>query len=49
MSDLKVLITGGAGFIGSNLVDHFLKVGYEILVFDNFLSGRIDNIKRDIN
>jgi len=45
MCDLKVLITGGAGFIGSHVVDHFLKIGCEIVVFDNFFSGRIENIK----
>ena len=49
MSDLKVLITGGAGFIGCHLVDHFLRAGYEIVVLDNFSSGRIENIKRHIN
>jgi len=49
MCDLKVLITGGAGFIGSHLVDHFLKTGCETVVFDNLFSGRIENIKRHMN
>lgn len=40
-----VLITGGAGFIGSHLVERFLKEGYRVLCVDNFLTGRMDNIK----
>ncbi|MCJ7740830.1 GDP-mannose 4,6-dehydratase [Candidatus Microgenomates bacterium] len=32
----KMLITGGAGFIGSNLVDHFAGIGYQVTIFDNF-------------
>ncbi|MEM2971967.1 MAG: SDR family oxidoreductase [Candidatus Bathyarchaeia archaeon] len=49
MSNLKVLITGGAGFIGSHLVDHCLKIGYETVVLDNFFSGKIENIKQHLN
>jgi len=46
MTKLKVLITGGAGFVGSHLVDHLLESGTEIVVLDNFYSGKIDNIKQ---
>jgi nucleoside-diphosphate-sugar epimerase len=45
----KILITGGAGFIGSHLVDHLLQAGYETLVFDNFSSGKIENIKQHMS
>jgi UDP-glucose 4-epimerase len=49
MHNLKVLITGGAGFVGSHLVDHLLKGEYETVVFDNFFSGKIENIKQHVN
>ncbi|HYV84798.1 MAG TPA: UDP-glucuronic acid decarboxylase family protein [Patescibacteria group bacterium] len=40
----RVLITGGAGFLGSHLCDHFLARGYEVLCVDNLLTGSTDNI-----
>ena len=39
-----VLITGGAGFIGSHLCDHFLKRGFEVICVDSLLTGSTDNI-----
>ena len=36
---MKLLITGGAGFIGNNLVDHFLAKGNEIVVLDDIIEG----------
>ncbi len=40
----KVLITGGAGFIGSHLCDRFIADGHEVICVDNFLSGSRTNI-----
>jgi UDP-glucose 4-epimerase len=42
---MKALVTGGAGFIGSHLVDRLMKKGYEVRVLDNLSAGRVDNIK----
>jgi len=41
---MKVLITGGAGFIGSTLADRLLGRGEEVLVVDNYATGRRDNL-----
>jgi len=45
----KILITGGAGFIGSNLVEYFLKKGNKIVVLDNFATGHRHNIQQYID
>ena len=42
---MKILITGGAGFIGSHLLEELLSSDNEILVFDNFLTGKKENIE----
>ena len=41
---MRYLVTGGAGFIGSNLVEHLLGEGHDVVVLDNFATGRRDNI-----
>ena len=41
---MKIFITGGSGFIGSHLADHLLARGDEVLVIDNFATGRRDNL-----
>ena len=41
----KVLITGGAGFLGSHLSARFLKEGYEVVVIDNLITGNLANIE----
>jgi nucleoside-diphosphate-sugar epimerase len=43
---MRVLITGGGGFIGSHLVDHFVTAGDDVCVLDNFATGRRENIPR---
>lgn len=40
----KVLVTGGAGFIGSNLCEALLKEGHEVCCLDNFATGKIENL-----
>lgn len=40
----KILITGGAGFIGSNLCDHFISKGFQVVCLDNFSTGFRHNI-----
>lgn len=41
---MKILITGGAGFIGSHLCHRFVREGHDVICVDNFLSGSKDNI-----
>ena len=41
---MKVLITGGAGFIGSHLADRLLDEDHEVLIIDNYATGRRDNL-----
>lgn len=49
MQERKVLITGGAGFIGSNLVEYFLRKGYLVRVLDNFSTGHRQNIAQHLH
>jgi UDP-N-acetylglucosamine 4-epimerase len=41
---MKILITGGAGFIGSNLCDYFIGKGNEVICLDNFATGHLHNL-----
>ena len=45
----KILITGGAGFIGSNLCEYFLGKGYQVVCLDNFVTGHRHNISQHFN
>ena len=43
---MKCLITGGAGFIGSNLADQLIENGHEVVIIDNLSSGKKENINK---
>ncbi|MCJ7574209.1 GDP-mannose 4,6-dehydratase, partial [Candidatus Bathyarchaeota archaeon] len=43
---MKVLVTGGAGFIGSHLVDFLIDGGGEVCVIDDLSAGSLDNLRR---
>ncbi|GAA4442040.1 SDR family oxidoreductase [Pontibacter saemangeumensis] len=45
MTGKRVLITGGAGFLGSHLCDRFIKEGYHVVAMDNLITGSLDNIE----
>ena len=44
-SSLNVLVTGGASFIGSHLVDRLAKLGRNVVIADNFSSGKWENLQ----
>lgn len=46
---MKVLVTGGAGFIGSNLCEYLLTHNYEVICLDNFSTGKVENILSLLN
>src|SRR5689334_15087105 len=41
---MRILVTGGAGFIGSNVADRFLALGHDVAVLDNLSTGRAENV-----
>lgn len=45
MAKERVLITGGAGFLGSHLCDRFIKEGFEVIAMDNLITGDLRNIE----
>ena len=48
MKKIKSIVTGGAGFIGSNLVDRLVKEGHTVVVLDNFVSGKRSNLSHHL-
>jgi UDP-glucose 4-epimerase len=43
-SVMKIMVTGGAGFIGSNVVDAYLRAGHQVVVVDNLFTGKQENV-----
>lgn len=41
---MKIIVTGGAGFIGSNIVDELINFGHDVVIVDNFMRGKQENI-----
>lgn len=44
----NILVTGGAGFIGSHLVDGLTQEGYKVVVVDNLSTGKVENLNRNV-
>ncbi|MDD3003607.1 SDR family oxidoreductase [Flavobacterium sp.] len=49
IKDKTILVTGGAGFIGSNLCEHLLEYNNKVVCLDNFATGRVQNIQHLLN
>ena len=49
MQGVRVLVTGGAGFIGSHIVDSLVRQGAKVRILDNFSSGLRENLTNVIN
>jgi dTDP-glucose 4,6-dehydratase len=45
MMKKRILITGGAGFLGSHLCDRFIREGYHVIAMDNLITGDLRNIE----
>lgn len=44
---MKILVTGGAGFIGSHVADAYIEAGHSVVVIDNLSMGKIENVNKD--
>ena len=49
LKNKKILVTGGAGFIGSNLCEKLLHLGNKVVCLENFATGKRENIKEFLN
>ena len=49
MKNKKILVTGGAGFLGSHLCEKLLNIGHEVICVDNYYTGSKNNVKHLIN
>jgi UDP-glucose 4-epimerase len=49
LKNKRVLVTGGAGFIGSHIVDRLVELGAEVTVLDNLVTGKLENIKHNLD
>ncbi len=43
---MKILVTGGAGFIGSNITDAYISAGHKVVIIDNLSSGKLHNVNK---
>ncbi len=41
---MRILVTGGAGFIGSHVVDRYIEAGFDVIVVDNLFTGKLENL-----
>ena len=46
---MKIIVTGGAGFIGSHLTDRLVELNHEVVVVDNFTSGKLENLHNSMS
>ena len=46
---MKILVTGGAGFIGSHIVDAYIDAGHDVTVVDDLSTGKIENVLRNVD
>jgi len=43
---MKILVTGGAGFIASHVVDAYVELGHEVVIVDNLSTGNLKNLNQ---